>query len=107
VAALTEILERHDRVGFDTSIFIYHLEGSTRFAEPARNALDALARGSFFGVTSILTLMEISVQPLRLGRPIAADEYELLLSSFPNLQIVDVDRTVARRAPCSLPTTPS
>jgi predicted nucleic acid-binding protein len=98
VAALTEALERHELVGIDTSIFIYHLEASTRFANPASEALRALVTGAFHGVTSVITLMEISVLPLRLGRPAAADEYERTLSSFPHLQIVDVDRAVARQA---------
>jgi predicted nucleic acid-binding protein len=98
MAELTEILGRHAVVGIDTSIFIYHIEGSTRYAGLAGDALIALARGDYQGVTSVLTLMEITVQPLRFGRSIAADEYELLLSSLPNLRIVGVDRDVSRRA---------
>jgi predicted nucleic acid-binding protein len=35
---------------------------------------------------------------LRLNRPIAADQYELLVSAIPNLRIVDVNRETARRA---------
>lgn len=95
---LTASLARHEYVGIDTAIFIYHVEGSLRFAEPAGVAIDALARGLITGVTSVLTLMELTVQPLRLGRLVAANEYEILLTSFPNLEIIDVDRAVVRRA---------
>jgi len=98
VARLTEALRRHTCVGIDTAIFIYHIEGSLRYAGLAREALDSLAGGAYNGVTSVLTLMEIAVQPLRLGRPIAANQYELLLSSIPNLDIVDINRDTARRA---------
>lgn len=95
---LTDALSAHARVGFDTSIFIYQVEDSPRYAALAEEALDALSRGVFAGVTSILTLMEVAVRPLQLGRTDAADEYEMLLGSFPNLLVVDLDRSSARRA---------
>lgn len=46
----------------------------------------------------MLTLMEIAVKPLRLGRPDVAEEYEALLVSFPNLFIADLDRATMRVA---------
>jgi predicted nucleic acid-binding protein len=95
---LTETLRRHDLVGIDTSIFIYQLEDSSQYASLSNEALDALSSGVFKGVTSILTLMEVAVRPLQLGRNAVADEYELLLSTFPNLLVVDLDRACARRA---------
>jgi predicted nucleic acid-binding protein len=98
VAGLTGAITGHQRVGVDTSIFIYHIEGSTRFAEPAGTVLDGLARGAFEGVTSVLTLMEITVKPLQLERPDVADEYEVLLATYPHLLVADVDRATARRA---------
>ncbi len=50
------------------------------------------------GVTSTITLMEITVRPLSLGRQDVARKYEALLVSFPNLEIVDLDREVIRQA---------
>lgn len=85
-------------MGFDTSIFIYQVEDSPRYAAVSEEALDGMSRGVVEGVTSILTLMEVAVRPLQLGRPDAADEYELLLASYPNLLVVDLDRPSARRA---------
>jgi predicted nucleic acid-binding protein len=95
---LTEALKRHDLVGFDTSIFIYQFEDSPRYATVSEEALDALSVGLFNGITSVLTLMEVAVRPLQLGRSDAVNDYELLLLSFPNLLIVDLDRATARRA---------
>lgn len=85
-------------MGIDTSIFIYHLEASLRYAVVAGVALSTLADGAYTGITSALTLMELLVKPLQLGRPEVADEYELLLAGFPNLTIADIDRPSARRA---------
>jgi predicted nucleic acid-binding protein len=98
VADLAAILSRHERVGLDTSVFIYHIEERASFAEPAGVAMDELARGAFVGVTSVLTLMEIAVKPLQLGRPDVAEEYEMLLANYPNLTVAAVDRPTARRA---------
>jgi predicted nucleic acid-binding protein len=52
--------------------------------------------GRFEGITSVVTVLEISVKPLRLGRPEAADAYEALLGDIPHLTIVDLDARAAR-----------
>jgi len=98
LAEIAVRLREHEHVGLDTSVFIYHFEASREFAAPAGSVLQALARGDFLGVTSVLTLMEVSVKPLQLGRQDVADEYEILLSNYPNLLIADVTRSVTRRA---------
>jgi predicted nucleic acid-binding protein len=72
--------------------------GSTQLAGLAGVALDELAGGAFTGVTSVLTLMEITVKPLQMGRPDVAEEYEVLLANYPNLVIAALDRPAARRA---------
>ena len=89
---------RHERIGVDTPIFIYHLQGTTHLAGLAGMALDALAEGAFTGVTSVVTLMEIAVKPLQMRRPDVAEEYEVLLANYPNLVIAALDRPTARRS---------
>ncbi len=98
MADLAAILSRHGRVGLDTSVFIYHIEERASLAEPAGVAMDELARGAFVGVTSVLTVMEIAVKPLQLGRPAVAEEYEVLIANYPNLVVAPIDRPTARRA---------
>lgn len=46
----------------------------------------------------MITLMEITVRPWQLGLEAVACEYEAVLVHFPNLSVVDVDRTAARAA---------
>jgi predicted nucleic acid-binding protein len=98
VADLAAALRQHERIGLDTPIFIYHIEGTTQLAGLAGVALDELAGGAFTGVTSVLTLMEIAVKPLQMRRPDVAEEYEVLLANYPNLVIAAIDRPTARRA---------
>lgn len=98
MAGIADAVRGHRRIGLDTPVFIYHLEGSSRFAAPAATVMHDLAEGTFEGVTSVLTLMEIVVRPLQLGRVDVADEYDILLAAYPHLRIADVDRVTARQA---------
>lgn len=84
------------RVGFDTPVFIYHIEQTPRWAAAAGAAMRAMADGQFTGMTSVLTLLEIATKPLRLGRPEVADVYEALLGDVTNLAILNLDMRAAR-----------
>lgn len=91
-------LARHDRIGLDTSIFIYHLEGNRKYLPVTQAILAGVEAGEFQAVMSVVALMELTVHPWQTGRPEVARQYEALLVNFPNLQIPDVTRDVARRA---------
>lgn len=95
---LGEHLSGHKRIGLDSNILIYHLEAHPVYLPLTRQILSGIERGQWEGVISTVSLMEVTVQPWRLQQPRLALEYEALLANFPNLTIVDVDRTVARQA---------
>lgn len=57
-----------------------------------------LGGGAVRGVVSELTLLELTVRPLQLGRQDVADEYELLLSYCPNVELEPVSREVLLEA---------
>jgi predicted nucleic acid-binding protein len=88
------IAQRHQRVLIDTSVWIYHFEEHSTFGEAAGRVLEELEAGRFRGIASELTLLEIIVKPLQLGRQDAADDYETLLSHFPNLDLIPISRAV-------------
>ena len=85
-------------IGLDTSVFVYFLEDNKNYAPLAQITLKGIENGKWQGVTSTITLMEITVRPWQLENESAAREYEAVLVHFPNLTIVDVDRDVARTA---------
>ena len=85
-------------IGLDTSVFVYFLEDNKNYAPFAQITLKGIENGKWQGVTSTITLMEITVRPWQLENESAAREYEAVLVHFPNLTIVDVDRDVARTA---------
>jgi len=98
MAGLTAVIPPASIVGIDTVTFSYYFEAVPRYVDVVAPLFEALASGHFAAVTSVVSLMEIAVQPLRLNRPDIADTYELLLHNYPHLRVVDVDRLVARRA---------
>jgi predicted nucleic acid-binding protein len=93
-----QALSTHKRVGLDTPVFIYHLEAHPDYLPLTTSLLTWVRDGESMAVTSTLTLLEILVRPLQLGHIEVADEYELLLSSFPHLEIQAATRPVVRRA---------
>lgn len=94
---LTE-LRRHSRVGLDSVVFIYGFEGAANYAKLARLVLDGIASGIFTGVTSTLTLMELTVRPHQLRRLDLVADYEFYVSNLPNLTVAEVSTPTARRA---------
>jgi len=91
-------LHGHAVIGLDTSIFIYHFEVHPRYLPLTTGILSGIAEGDHRGVTSTITLMELTVRPWQLERQAVVRHYEALLVHFPNLLLADVDREVARRA---------
>lgn len=88
----------HKRVLIDTSVWIYHLENHPELGLPAGRVIDSLEEGRFRGIASELTLLELTMRPLQLGRQDVADHYEVLLDYFPNLEIVPVSREILLEA---------
>lgn len=85
-------------VGIDTAIFIYHFERHPRYHALTTALLNRIQAGQQRAVVSNIALMELTVHPWRAGRADLARQYETLLLHFPNLELVDVTRDVARRA---------
>ena len=98
MATLRERLESYSRIGLDSSIFIYQFEAHPNYLPLSEQIFKQIEKKNLAGITSTITLMELSVRPWQLGREDAAREYETLLINFPNLTIVDIDREVARQA---------
>jgi predicted nucleic acid-binding protein len=89
---------RHRRVLIDTSVWIYHFEQNLKLGRPAGRVIEGLEAGKFRGVASELTLLELTVRPLQLGRQDVADNYEVLLDYFPNLELHPISRDILLEA---------
>jgi predicted nucleic acid-binding protein len=83
------------RVFWDTNLFIYLLEGTGDSYRLVRNLLDRMADRRDELLTSTLTLGELLVKPLEVGRSDLAERYEELLD-LPGARLVPFDREAAR-----------
>ena len=97
-AVLARFLRRHRLLAADSMVFIYHLDQHRRYAPATRAVLRGLEEGSHSGVTSVLTLAEVLLGPLRAANLVAVKDYRRILTTFPNLQLLDVNRAIAETA---------
>ena len=95
---MKDLLGDHKVIALDSCVWIYHLERHPEYATLARQVLEAVEGGSCRAVSSELTPLEILVRPLQLELQDVADEYELLLSSFPNLTLEPISRDILLQA---------
>jgi predicted nucleic acid-binding protein len=84
--------------GLDTSIFIYHFEAHSTYLPITQEIFSNISKGEKSAFTSTITIMEINVRPLQLGRQDIARKYEAVLVNYPHLYLVDINRNVARQA---------
>ena len=98
MASIEQQLTAHTIIGLDTPIFIYHLEAHPHYLPLTKAILNGVQSGQWNALTSTITIMELTVHPWRINRPDIARQYEVVLANFPNLQLADVDRDIARRA---------
>lgn len=85
-------------VGLDTSPIIYFIERHAQYIEHVRPFFVSLAEGHFTAVTSVITLLEVLVHPLRRGDEAMAHRYNDILLSSPNLTLISINHTTAQDA---------
>ena len=71
-------------------VFIYHLEDHPDYAPLTQTIFDAWESGRTCGVTSVITLLEILIQPKRAGQRQIAADYRDVLTRFPNLLLQEI-----------------
>lgn len=89
------ITKEHRIIGIDTMVFIYLLEDNPIFAEICGKILEEIEFGNVKGITSVITLLEIMVKPKKEDKLAIANDYQIIISNFPNLDVVDVDKEIS------------
>ena len=86
------------KVGVDTAPVIYLIEAHATYIESVRRFFAAVDAGDIQAVTSTVTLLEVSVQPLRRGAVELARRYRDILLNSPGLSCLEVSSDVAEDA---------
>jgi predicted nucleic acid-binding protein len=85
-------------VGLDTAPLIYLIEENPIFLPFVRPFFEAVDRGEFRVVTSILTLTEVLVHPMRRGDKDLADQYRRILLHASQVTTAPVSAIIADEA---------
>jgi predicted nucleic acid-binding protein len=84
--ALEEFLERHSKIGIDTSVFIFKVEAHAKYQKLVDNILRWVESSKGKAVTSTLTMLEVLVQPYRVSDMVRVNKFYALLSTYPHLE---------------------
>lgn len=88
-------LGSRQRVGIDSNVLIYLLEGSGPLADKAARLIDGIAKGEVAGCLSTLALAEICSGPAAAGEPDLVERYADELRSLENVRLVPLNADVA------------
>jgi len=82
----------------DTAPIIYFVEANPRYDALVTEVFRRVSGGSLIGVTSVITLTEVLVQPYRRGALNLLQQYRALLRHSGNVEIVSIDPSIAEQA---------
>jgi len=85
-------------VGLDTAPLIYFMEDHPKYRPVLVSFFEALDRGEFSAVTSVLTLCEVLTQPFRKDALEVAEDYRRILLRAAHLTMLNVTPEIAEAA---------
>lgn len=95
---LDDALQNVNFLGFDTSPFIYFVEQNPLHVNLMREIFKRITNGDLQSCSSVITLTEVLVQPLRRNNQTLADEYRDLLFNGANFHLFSLTAEIAERA---------
>jgi predicted nucleic acid-binding protein len=95
---LDDVLRSVTRLGFDTAPLIYLIEAHPIYRPIVRDVVLRISGGHLVGVTSVVSLGEVLVQPFARGDLRLRERYRDLLLNSIGFQTLPVDATMAERA---------
>jgi len=85
-------------VALDSAPLIYFIEQRKPYVDLLRPVFRAVEDGQFSIVTSVVTLLEVMVQPIRNGDEALAKDYQDILLHGANIKVIPVTITIAQVA---------
>lgn len=95
VIQLADALAEVKRLGFDTAPIIYFVEAHPRYGPVMLEVIRRVDAGELTGVTSVVTLIEVLTQPMKLGAVELQVQYKDLLVNTAFFETVDIDPEIA------------
>lgn len=85
-------------LGFDTAPIIYFVEANPRYDAVVTEIFQRVDKGVVQGVTSVISLLEVVVMPMRSGNSILRQQYTDLLMHSAHLETRPITAEVAQYA---------
>ena len=85
-------------LGFDTSPLIYFVERHPAYTTVMRELLQQIETGNLYGCTSVITLLEVLVQPKKKGLAALEHAYRQILQQSKNFEIIRINEQIAEQA---------
>src|SRR5580698_7351090 len=85
-------------VGLDTAPLIYLIEENSAYLPIVRPFFEGVDRGEFRVITSVVTLAEVLVHPMREGDHDLADQYRRILLQAKHVVTLPVSEAIAEQA---------
>ena len=85
-------------VAFDTAPLIYYIEEHPEYLTVADDLFSAIDLGMARGISSVLTLLEVLIKPLRNKHHALADSYLELLTNSAGITLFPLDEIISRGA---------
>jgi predicted nucleic acid-binding protein len=98
IERLDRFFRKHNKVAFDTSVFIYQLENDQRYLKATDSVFSWLEKRGHVGITSTITMTELLVKPCREKNDREVDRCFALFSQFPNLEWVALNLDISDAA---------
>ena len=98
IASFKKLLTKARHVGLDSMCFIYQFANHPQFAPLTNIIFDKLNQQQLKANTSTISVIETLVLPERRGQSELVNEYTKVFDLLPNLEVISLDKPVARLA---------
>jgi len=95
---LADALQGIERLGLDTSPFIYFIEQNPAYLDVVREVMRLIDTQSLAASCSVITLTEVLTRPYQTNDAVLANKYKTILSGSRNLTVIEINAAIADRA---------
>ncbi len=89
---------KNKKVFLDTAPLIYYIEENKRYLPVLNKLFLDNSKGDFLFQTSVITLLEVLVLPMRHNEIQLVEQYQNILCNSPSIDIFDLNVEIAKRA---------
>lgn len=98
VTKLDDAFTNLSLLGLDTAPFIYFVEQNPIYVDLMREIFGRIQTNEFTACSSVITLTEVLILPLRASNQKLTDDYENILQSGRNFKLLPINWLIARKA---------